>query len=250
MDRTLLKSTLELQLKRLARHHEDVIQSYDLVSLLDFSHTLRIFADLKNDLTPITSKFNTRRHFFSNTPTKKVMRSVKGSVYVFSYLHRGAVTYANKGEIMTAPKLSIQNHYSGNAQLRLKDDGAMEFFKLGISSRPLEERQIENFDNVRASQHNYLQWLGSELVRLAYFNESGVYEVLTISRENLIRRVANAYNASHPLGDKETFENRFDPPIKWLMKFSWGGLPLPYLLLISISQDILDIFPPILDGQS
>lgn len=40
--------TIELQLERLRRHYEMSMQTYDQISLLELSHTLRVWADMNS----------------------------------------------------------------------------------------------------------------------------------------------------------------------------------------------------------
>ncbi|MFN9387433.1 MAG: hypothetical protein ACK6BU_10800, partial [Cyanobacteriota bacterium] len=70
----------------------------------------------------------------------------------------------------------------------------------------------------------------------------GPLETVAISREMIIKRVANTLDGSHAsaAGGGEV-DNAFDAPVHHLLKYKVGGLPLPYFILLKVAQDILAI---------
>jgi hypothetical protein len=75
---------------------------------------------------------------------------------------------------------------------------------------------------------------------VAFINENGEYTKVTISREMVIKRVANTLEGSHAsTSQAEEYGNSFDEPIHYLLRYAVGGLPLPYFILLKISQDLL-----------
>jgi hypothetical protein len=90
--------------------------------------------------------------------------------------------------------------------------------------------------------------MGAEAVRLSFPTGTGDLKSLAISREMIIRRVANTLDGSHPSAATTTggTENSFDPAVHHLLKYQMGGLPLPYFILLKIAQDILEIAPKLL----
>lgn len=86
--------------------------------------------------------------------------------------------------------------------------------------------------------------MGAEAVRVGYRDESGNLVRKSISREVLIRRVANTMGGSHPAGAEALSD--FDPAVQELMHTSVGGVPVPYFILLKSAQDILEIAPRLL----
>ncbi|WP_146152076.1 hypothetical protein [Ahniella affigens] len=91
------------------------------------------------------------------------------------------------------------------------------------------------------SQLSFTEWLACGI----YEVPSGIDEhpQLWISREILIKRVANALGASHPAGtsDADSAENRFDRHILQLHNVKVAdGYPATYYQLIEIGKDVLE----------
>lgn len=84
-------------------------------------------------------------------------------------------------------------------------------------------------------------WLGCVAIQGKTITEDGVLTSYELSREVLIRRMANILGGSHPEGALET-GNGNDLVVRYLMESSLIGLPLPYMLLMKISYDILEAF--------
>jgi hypothetical protein len=85
----------------------------------------------------------------------------------------------------------------------------------------------------------FSEWLASGIFDAPSTNEA--HPKLTVSREILIKRVANVLGASHPEGTDFTdeTENRFDPCIRELHQILIVGHPATYHQLLEIAQDIL-----------
>ena len=81
--------TILLHLERLRRHYEAAVKTYDEVSLLDLSHTLRLWTELKKPLENLAPEFSNSRLFRTGIPAKK---GFKGSpwapVRLFVYARR------------------------------------------------------------------------------------------------------------------------------------------------------------------
>jgi hypothetical protein len=105
--------------------------------------------------------------------------------------------------------------------------------------------------NSKVSSGNYLQWLGADAVIMSYTQADGTLKRVSISREMLVRRVANTLGGSHPSVEAGTndFENSYDPAVHHLLGHNMGGLPLPYFILLKIAQDLLTIAPKLLNSQ-
>jgi len=94
-------SEVRRQLVRLERHHEAVARSYDEVSLLDFCHVLRVWADMKGELATVLPISDATIGFKTATPPSKLKSYVQGVGFVIAYMPGGVTTYAGNGEVMT-----------------------------------------------------------------------------------------------------------------------------------------------------
>lgn len=236
--------TVLLHLSRLQRHYDAAVKTYDEISLLDLSHTLRIWADLKLYLPPV---FNTTNAFKGSTPPKAVCRLAIGRKHVLAAISGMVDTYAHNGDLIGMPQYPSRK-MKCTATIRKREDGALELGSVYIiyDLDPLitdDGALAQRLVGERVSKLNYTQWMGADAVRVGYENQSGKVTAVTISREMLIRRVANAMDGSHPssaTGDDRQ-GHHYDLPVKYLMEYKIGGLPLPYFLLLKIAQDILGI---------
>ena len=85
-------------------------------------------------------------------------------------------------------------------------------------------------------------WLDSLALRIKGVNESELsYQMLNISRETLIKRVANSLGPSHPAGGY-TISDINDPILKELLGYTIYRIPIPYTALLKVAQDIIDAF--------
>jgi len=234
-----------LQLKRLQRHYESAVHSYDEVSLLDLSHSLRIWVELKQPLKEAAPTFAAAKSFKTAMPTKKALKATKRSQFVFSCMPGNVITYASKGRFFSHPHFakSTMGCYatfrSGYAEL-----GNFVFIAdavdipLGTQLSLMSENRL-----------NFANWLGAEVVRLGYLDEHAKLKKISISRQNVIKRMANSLGGSHPSKvDDSDFKNQFDIPVRHLFEYGFGGLPLPYFILLKIAQDILDVAPKLIEN--
>lgn len=238
-----------LQLERLRRHFDESVKKYDVISITDLSHTLRVWTDLKVELPVKYPGFETRMVFPTASPVKRSKRLVKGHHYVMAYFPPDGVnTVASQGVVIAGPLpsgafialASAKFNVNGSVNLR-----AFVYVSRSYATESPEARRF--FSKYKEKRCNFTNWLGSEAVRLRYLNKEGKIDELSISREQVIRRVANCYGGSHPvLSDAEDSQNRFDEPIQFLMTYTVGGLPLPYFLLLKMAKDILDVAPDLL----
>ena len=130
----------------------------------------------------------------------------------------------------------------------LRADGAMELKNYCIVGLAFEQPLIKALGAEDVTRCNYMQWMGAEAVRLSYPADDGTLKKLAITREMIVRRVANTLDGSHPsaAGTNEDKENSFDPAVHHLLQYQMGGLPLPYFILLKIAQDILATAPKLL----
>lgn len=242
--------TVILHLERLRRHYESSMRSHDEISLLDLSHSLRVWADLKSALPEMAPKFATTQSFKTAIPAKKVLKAARGSSYVFAYMPGGVVSFATDGKVAEAPPLDDKSDFLLGASCKVNFDGSLELKNYCFVGKALEEPLIKALSAEDMKRCNFAQWLGAEAVRLAYKGPDGTLQSVSVSREMIIRRVANTLDGSHPSAgasilDKDTV-NSFDPAVHHLLQYKMGGLTLPYFILLKIAQDIVAIAPKLL----
>lgn len=239
--------TVLLHLERLRRHYDVAVRTYDQVSLLDLSHTLRVWSELKKPLQSIAPKFSKAIAFKTGIPAKKILKASRGKCYVFSYLPGGVITYASKGNLASGPGMGPNDGDFALGIAVKPMDTHIELGKFAYVSTAFDQPLIKALDAEIVTRCTFMQWMGAEAVRVAYVNQNGMYEPVAISREMIIKRVANTLDGSHPSaaggGDAD---NTFDPPIHHLLQYQVGGLPLPYFILIKVAQDILEVAPRLL----
>lgn len=235
------------QLERLRRHHESACRTYDHISLLDLSHALRIWVDMKHALPKAFPRFATTLSFKTASPPRKILNHVRGAPYIFSYMPGSVATHASNGNLISAP--AIGEKYFAGVRVRGVGTDTVEMGRFCIAAKDLEDPMIKVLNNEIVTRCNYVQWLSSDAVRMCYINSSNQIVQLSLSREMIVKRVANTLDGSHPSLAAETdSDNKFDEPIHHLLNFKWGGLPLPYFILLKIAQDILEVAPKLLYG--
>lgn len=235
-----------LQLERLRRHYESAVHTYDLVSFLDLVHVLRVWAELKMELPKFNREFQEKRPFKTAVPIKKVLKRVKTRTYIFSHLpNNGVRTFASNGELFTGPNVN-DGSFSVAIKMKRNTDGSIQLSQACFVDAVVDDSTRKFMENSKVKRCNFADWLGAEAVRVRFRDENKNTHQCSISRENLIRRLANTLDASHSsLTQTESISNRFDVPIKWLLQFRCGGLPLPYFITLKTAQDMLEFLPPL-----
>lgn len=234
--------TVLLHLERLRRHYDVAVRTYDQVSLLDLSHSLRVWAELKQPLKEIAPSFSKSISFKTGIPAKKVFAAAKGHNYVFSYMPGGVKTFASNGQLVSGPGMDDPSAAFTIGVAVRATPPLIELGKYCIVSTSFDQPLIKALDAEQVKRCTYGEWLGAEVVRVSYVNSQGALEVVAISREMIVKRVANTLDGSHPsaAGGGE-IDNMFDAPVHYLLQYQMGGLPLPYFILLKIAQDILEV---------
>jgi hypothetical protein len=207
---------IKLQYARLERHRSSALKDKDPISFLDLSHALRIWVDMKSFVDQLIKEKALALNFTNSSTPKEVKKFLKGSKHTYLPLASG----------VESPGVEIKG-------VRVIDRALSpeEIKKLHEAGSPVAQK----------SKLSFSEWLAS-----------GVYEVpsgekehphLKISREILIKRVANILGASHPAGTEaaEAPENRFDPYVLDLHGLQLAdGYPATYYQLLEIAKDILE----------
>lgn len=235
---------LPLQFERLRRNHEAASRIYDHISLIELSHSLRIWAELKGRIDELAPKFAAAKVFTTGRPTKAVQEITRNHRHVIAYLPGGVRTHASKGHLVgSGPWANPEAGGDGCAVAAMgrKVPGGLSLKMYYTVATTLKPNEIDALQSQTLKRCTFAEWLGAEAVRLADLNEQNVLVPIGISREILIKRVANTLDGSHasvaiePLG-----KNEFDAPVHHLMKFIAADLPLPYFLLLKMAQDLLE----------
>lgn len=241
----MMSQTVALQMERLRRHHQAATLAYDPVTLLDLSHALRIWSEMGKELATRYPKTVTTRQFRNTTPPKKVAQWAKGNQSVIAYFPGSVDTYAAAGRIAAmTPAANVDGTFALFISLKESSNGQTSvqrycFVKDAVYNREFELALSSNSE----VPCNYQQWLGGEAVRLSFLADSGSVREERIDRKTLIERVANTLDGSHPSINGRIAGQKYDAPVHHLLEYEVLGLPLPYLLLLKIAQDILSILP-------
>lgn len=207
---------IKLQYQRLERHYQGALQTKDPISFLDLSHVLRVWADMKSAIDTLAQQKEISLDLKNMVRQKAVKNVLKGSRY----------TYLPLGSGVPSPGLEVKGIRITNRALEPE-----EIKKLYEAGPPVMQKTALTFS----------QWLGSGVYEVPSTNDA--HPQLTISREILIKRVANILGASHPQGtdNYDATENRFDAYILELHQFIVAdGYPATYYQLLEIGQDVLE----------
>ncbi|MBN1175675.1 hypothetical protein JXA48_03450 [Candidatus Woesearchaeota archaeon] len=230
-----------VQYARLKRHYDSAITNYDIISFLDLAHTLRVWTELKNKVTEIKNE----NIFKIPILTKKFKKLLTGGTYVFCHLPSGVTTNSvnrttlNQQEIISGP---AAEKFSTGTFVKFDNDTSMTRAQFFVIHRVLspEEVKIMNDEShkMQTQRVNFAKYLESPAIKFNVENCNAAY----ISNEELIKRIANEYDASHPSNSDSDFEvaNIFSGPTKKMMQYKCAKLPLPYFITLHIAKNILD----------
>jgi hypothetical protein len=172
--------------------------------------------------------------------------------YILFSLPSTVHTAASKNQLgFTGDGIHAGGNATVGARARFNENGTLDisayYYVKGEVEPPLRSLLGEG----QVSRGNYAQWLGSEVIRLSYPGVDGKCTPVGISRENIIRRMANTFNASHPRDPdgSQHIENALDPAIQFMMKYTVAGLPVPYFILLKAAQDIIAVAPKLIPAR-
>lgn len=212
---------IKLQYDRLQRHYNAALKEKDAISFLDFSHALRVWVEMKHNIDAHAKEKKVTFEFKSFVIQKPIKDILKGSKYTYLPLASG----------VPSPGVEITGFRRTNRAFSPE-----ELKKIVEAGPPIPEK----------NELTYSQWIASGIYDVP--SEDPKHPKISISREILIKRVANILGASHPQGteDGDQGENKFDKYIKELHSIVIGeGYPATYYQLLEIGKDILDSVPKI-----
>ena len=205
-----------LQYQRLERHYQESLERKDPISFLDLAHCLRIWVDMRNHIDAIAKSKNVSFRLANTATSKAIKKILKGSKY----------TYLPLGSGVESPGVEVRGFRFINRALTPE-----EIKKISDAGPPVSQPVALSFT----------EWLASGIYEVP--SNDTKHPVLRISRESLIKRVANILGASHPLGSEQNDEqeNKFDPYVLDLHKTVLAdGYPATYYQLLEIAKDILE----------
>jgi len=233
----------KVQYTRLKRHYDSAIKNYDTVSFLDLSHTLRVWTEIKNKVTKIKND----NVFQIAILTKNFKKLLTGGSYAFCHLPAGVTTNSvnknelNQQEIISGP---AAEKFSVGTFVKFDNDTSMTLAQFFVIYRILSPKEIKTMSDethkMQIQKVNFSKYLESPAIKFNMENSNAT----CISNEELIKRIANEYDASHPSNGDSDFEvvNIFSGPTKKLMQYKCAKLPLPYFVILHIAKNILEHF--------
>lgn len=211
----MLSHHLQQQYERLRRRYIDAAVSLDVIAMWEMCAALRIFCDEKRELTCTASRES--KVFGAFHFNRKCLPSHKESEYFYLPLASG---------------VQVPGVYTRSVLIKLRHrDSASE--KFPWIAEPLSNKYL-----------SFEQWLSVPAVYGAYFTDGKRTEFF-LTREVLIRRVANNLGASH--ADKNENRHPEDAAVRWLLEGKVLGHPIPYFALLEIASDILNGFSKFVD---
>lgn len=211
---------LHLQYDRLQRHYQAALPGKDEVAFLDLAHVLRIWVELKSPVTSLVEAQELALGLPHYTPPKFIKRTLQGARQISIPLASG----------VQSPGLQVSG---------------VRITNRALSADEIRRRYEAGPPTAVASNMSFREWMAAAVIEVP--SEDDAHPHLTISREILIKRVANVLGASHPAGadNADEFENRFDAPVLQIHAIETAGYKATYYQLLGIAQDILSALRPL-----
>ena len=153
---------IKLQYDRLERHHKQALNTQDLISFLDLSHSLRIWVDMKNKIDELVEEQEIKLKLNNIVKNKALKKILKGAT------HR----YLPIGNGVDSPNVQIKG-----IQIIDRALNADEVKKLYEAGPP----KMQN------SNLTFGRWLNSSIYEVPSHEE--VHPHITISREIMIKEL-------------------------------------------------------------
>jgi hypothetical protein len=214
-----------LQLARLERHHNHAQDERDAISFLDLAHALRIWTEMKSDVDKLARARGVSLRLPHHEPTRLEKDARKGG---------GVIDLPLPGGV-TGPTGTVWG-----VRLTLGRSRHEE-----IAGRPVPQPPKSV-----PTDMSFTGWLAAAVYWAP--SDDPKHPELSISREIIIKRVANVLGASHPAGKDKSSEqeNRFDPYIKRLHSLQVLDLPATYGQLLEIAKPIIEAMQQLVTPQA
>lgn len=233
--------SVQTQLKRLKRHYEQCVKSYDYIGLLDLSHTLRVLGEMTEEIDDSSDKV-----FKIIKPSKKFTRLLKRSLHIYMRIPEAVTTYAvdSKGDMR--PQFFFPKEWQGYSDYKMfgvfktgETPNEIKFYNICLHNRLTseEEKRLEEYE--KRSTIEKLKFSHYIKRPFIYFKMKR-HDPTHITREQLIKRLANEYDASHPGKKNHQSKNKFSGPVREFMNIKLANLPMPYFAILHIAKDIIE----------
>lgn len=195
--------------------------------------------------------FTTTKSFRATAPTRMLMRAIKKFPHVVTHLGDGVKI---NPDCMSRDAIAYPKDINSEVKIEctIKPENlppALLLVSFFIAFGPTNRLDLtDKRKRFESKKLNFYSWIKAEAVRVSYPNQDAPVSHRILTREDVIKRVANKYGASHPIGgDDGDQKNSIDSYIDFLMRFTCYGYPLPYFILFRIATEILENLPPILE---
>lgn len=247
---------LSLNYERLRRRVVTCERYYDQIELFDLSHSLRLWSELKDNIGSFNKVAESSRRFKTACPSRPSARILKTAESVFCpfpghVTSRAPEVLQNISSGVPKDAQPDGSTYCSSACVMALDN--FEGIKLKdyyLVKKSLTDNESQVIKNCRASKCNFSQWMGAEVVRVTFLDDDATLCSKPLSRYQVIHRMANAFGGSHTWSESNEFSNSSDRIVRELFKYEVCALPLPYLILLNIGQDILAGFKTYVTADS
>lgn len=250
MTDTQLQENIDDNLVRLRRQYDICSSNYDRPALKDLAHVLRIWMDMSREVDYYILLNKPKLKFNSFGIKSEFNRVFRGDEYLVVSFPKGVNFYDSENSQGAHVYIDSLNRMFGTTWDYRFDNLANGKRRDTISCFISVYRDVEinekdfnklNCSYIFTNRTSFKNWLSSMAIRVKRFDNNGILITYDISRELMVRRVANILGGSHPEGGVE-LENKYDPIIKELLGNKIFKIPLPHLVLLKIAQDILQAF--------
>jgi hypothetical protein len=237
----VVKKNIRLNLERLHRQYLLSVKQYDEVSLLDLSHALRQWVDMRDSVQDYLTQYRPAQTFSTYALRPDLLKACHGAKYIVAYFVKGVTTYASGNALLSfVYSLGGQPNRTAFGVRPLSGGGLIATYLYCIG----ESRIQYDYDPAtafRIQETSFKGWLDAEVVRVRFMDNAQKLHDKIINRVMLIKRVANNLGGSHPAGVFEV-AHTYDKAVKFLLDYKIGGIPLPYYILLKSAHDILEGF--------
>lgn len=206
---------LHLQYDRLSRHYEAALTTKDEISFLDLAHALRVWVDMKSSVTQMAKEQGITLGLKHHTPPKYIKKSLQGATQTY-------IPLASKVE---SPGVQVSG---------------IRITNRALTPEEIKKRAAMGPPIAQTSQMSFSEWMAAGVIEVPSNNPGHPH--IKLSREIIIKRVANTLGASHPAGmaEDDPLENQFDPYVHDLHRIIIAdGYPATYYQLLEIAGELL-----------
>lgn len=233
--------------ERLRRSYELSRRTFDVVSLLDLSHHLRVWTELATRLKEQLPAFGADPTLFRTAcPNQNLKDIVRGRRHVVALLPGGTDIFPRGTDNVMAIHQPLADRPGevlfAFALMRLSTGGIRCGNYVYVHEGRAEPSVL--LDALRGehpeTRCDFGNWLAADAVRVGYLDENGQVAAFTLSRKQLICTVANTMGGSHASGLSTDAPKRQELATRELAEHMFGAVPLAYFLLLKVAQDLLE----------